>query len=372
VPRRTWDARQRTGGRKRLYSMRFSRPAAILAAMVTVALTAAGLPAAAAGAPSTDPAVFAAGISCGTTCARLAVLSSRTGEIVRWLTPRVNGTDDDPVSIRGGWVYFSRISADRTGIWRVPLTGGTAQPVQAGTVNWSMSQDGRAVAYVVSNRYREELVTRNLTTGQRDSITIAANPAGNDNNWPPGVAGLTWSPDDRQLALALQPTAAISSVLVLGAFTATSISDATTAPARCPVAGKPSEQCTETDPAYLADGALSYVIQQTADRGGTATVTTSLVAWRDGRSTTLRVFAGGLSQQYDMTAQGQAIWVSDPAKPGGPWPIWCWSGGSVTKIVALPAADSPAMVVWLPASWVSRISCRVACRPRVWSVAPAV
>jgi hypothetical protein len=210
-----------------------------------------------------------------------------------------------------------------------------------------MSQDGRAVAYVISNRYREELITRNLVTGQHDTITIATDPDGTDNNWPPGVGDLTWSPDDRQLALALQPTAAISSVLVLGAFTATSISEATTAPAPCPIA-RELPQCTETDPAYLAGGALSYAIQQTSDRGGTSTVTTRLVAWRAGRApTTLHVFADGLSQTYDMTPQGQAIWVESPASPGGPWAIWCWSGGSVTKITTLPVADSPSMVVWL-------------------------
>jgi hypothetical protein len=222
----------------------------------------------------------------------------------------------------------------------VPLAGGPAQLVQAGTVDWSMSQDGRAVAYVTSNRYREVLIIRDLGTGQRNTIVIATNPDGDANNWPPGALDLTWSPDDRQLALALQPTAAISSVLVFGAFTATTIKDATTAPAPCPVTG--ALQCTETDPAYLADGALSYVIQRVGDHGATLTVTASLVAWRAGRSTTLHVFAGGLSQEYDMTRQGQAIWVGGPARPGGPWPIRCWSGGPVTTITVLPAADSRA------------------------------
>jgi hypothetical protein len=357
--------------------MRFSRPAALFAVAATALVAAcasgpAGHPAAlahrtasaqaatlrspdaGAGAPRTDPAVFAAEINCpltknrGTLCSRLAVLSSRTGKIVRWLTPQVNGTYDDPVSIRGSWVYFSRGNAAGTGgIWRVPLAGGPPQLVQPGTVDWSMSQDGRAVAYVISNRYREELITRDLATGQRNTIMIATNLDGDANNWPPGAQALTWSPDDRQLALALQPTAAISSVLVLGAFTATTIKDATTvpAPAPCPITG--ALQCIETDPAYLADGALSYAIQRASDHGSTLTVTDSLVAWRAGRSTTLHVFAGGLSQEYDMTRQGQAIWVGDPARPGGPWPIWCWSGGPVTRITVLPAADSPAMVVWL-------------------------
>jgi hypothetical protein len=351
--------------------MRFSRTTTALGAAAAMALAAgcasspavlaqpaaqpAALrsPAASAGALRDDPAVFAAGINCpptknrGTGCSQLAVLSSRTGTIVRWLTPRVDGTYDNPVSLRGSWVYFSRGTAAGTGaIWRRPLAGGRAQLVQAGTVDWSMSQDGRAVAYVISNRYREELITRDLGTGQRHTIVIATDPDGAANNWPPSALDLTWSPDDRQLALALQPTAAISSVLVLGAFTATTIKDATTAPAPAPCPAAGPLQCTETDPAYLADGALSYAIQRTSDQGGTLTVTARLVTWRAGRITTLHVFAGGLSQDYDMTRQGQAIWVGSPAGPGGRWPIWCWSGGPVAKITVLPAADSPAMVVW--------------------------
>jgi hypothetical protein len=343
--------------------MRIPLPAAIVAVIATMTLATAcasgpaghaeaavlRLARAGAGAPSSDPAVFAAGISCppdgngATPCTRLAVLSSRTGTIARWLTPPVSQTYDSPVSVRGGWVYFSRTSAGGTkGIWRVPLAGGPAQLVQAGAVEWAMSQDGHVVAYVISSRYREELITRDLVTGRRDTIIIASNPDGNDNNWPPGAGDLSWSPDDAQLALELQPTAAISSVLVLSAFTATTINDATIAPAPCSIA-KELWQCTETDPAYLADGALSYAIQRASGQGST----TSLVTWRDGRTTTLHVFTGALSQQYDMTAKGQAIWIGSPSRPGGTWPVWCWSAGSVTKIATLPSADSPSAIAWL-------------------------
>ena len=39
---------------------------------------------------------------------------------------------------------------------------------------------------------------------------------------------------------------------------------------------------------------------------------------------------------YDMTAQGQAIWVNGPPQPKGPWTIWRWSGGAPVKITILP------------------------------------
>jgi len=295
----------------------------------------------------TGPAVFAAGLNCppagriGIPCDRLAVLSTRTGAIVRWLTPRVSGIYDAPDSIQGGWVYFLRASIRGTNaIWRVPLAGGTAQLIQAGTAQWAMSQDGHAVAYVISNVYREQVITRDLVTGQRNTITIATDPQGDDNNWPPLVTDLTWSPDDAQLALQLAPTAAISSVQVLSAFTATSISNAITAPASCPIA-EASPLCTETDPAYLADGALSYAIVHDGS--------TSLVTWLDGRRKVLHVFAGALSQQYEMNPQGQAIWIDNPVRQGGGlvFPIWGWSGGAATKITAIPIAKAPVSVAWL-------------------------
>ena len=67
--------------------------------------------------------------------------------------------------------------------------------------------------------------------------------------------------------------------------------------------------CEEFDPAYLASGALTYLIQRTARSGA---VSASLVAWQAGHRTTLLSFPAGAPMLYDMTAQGQAIW----AEPG--------------------------------------------------------
>jgi hypothetical protein len=52
---------------------------------------------------------------------------------------------------------------------------------------------------------------------------------------------------------------------------------------------------------------------------------------------TLLSFPAGMqTQYYDMTPQGQAIGVSGPAQPKGPWMIWRWSGGAPVKIATLP------------------------------------
>jgi hypothetical protein len=131
------------------------------------------------------------------------------------------------------------------------------------------------------------------------------------------------------LAVQLSVTAALNDVLVFDAFTAATAGDGRTAPAPCTV----NSACGEFDPAYLTSGALTYVIQRLS-RSGAASA--SLVAWQAGHRTTRLSFPAGAPPVYNMTAQGQAIWVNGPARPKGPWMIWRWSGGAPVEIVALP------------------------------------
>jgi hypothetical protein len=246
------------------------------------------------------------------------------------------------LSVRDGWVYFVRYPIDlrssletpSPAIWRVRVTGGGVQLVQAGASDYAVSADGRAVASVILADHGNvlKLVARNLVTGRRNTILVATRPDPGANNWPPGVSGLTWAPDDVHLAVQFQLTAAINSVLVFDAFTATTIRDGRTAPAPCTAAY--DYQCEGFDPAYLASGALTYVIQRLS-RSGAASA--SLVAWQAGHRTTLLSFPTGAPPVYNMTAQGQAIWVNDPARPNGPWMIWRWSGGAPVEIIALPS-----------------------------------
>ena len=299
-----------------------------------------------AGTASTVPPVFAASFgpaNPGSAGDRLALLSSRTGDLLHWLTPQPDRATDEVLSVRDGWVYFARYPIDlrspsgsrSPAIWRVRVTGGRAQLVQAGTSDYAVSPDGRAVAYVTGADHGDvvELVARSLVTGRRNTIIMATRPDPDANNWPPGVFGLTWAPDDVHLAVQFQLTAAINSVLVFDAFTATTIRDGRTAPAPCTAAY--DYQCEGFDPAYLASGALTYVIQRLS-RSGAARA--SLVTWQAGRHTTLLSFPAGMQTQfYDMTAQGQAIWVNGPARPKGPWMIWRWSGGAPVEIIALPS-----------------------------------
>jgi hypothetical protein len=273
---------------------------------------------------------------------RVALLSSRTGQRLRWLTRPPAQATDEVLSVRDDWVYFVRYPIDLTSgsaspspaIWRVRLTGGQAELVQAGASGYAVSPDGRAVAYVTSADHGNvaEIVARNPATGRRNTIVMSTRPDPGANNWPPNVSGLTWAPDDAHLAVQFELTAAIGSVLVFDAFTASTITDGRAAPALCTVA---SYQCEEGDPAYLASGELSYVIQRVS-RAGASQV--SLAAWpAGGRASTRLSFPRGMrTQAYGMTARGQAIWASGPARPGGPWTIWRWSGGAPVRVITLP------------------------------------
>ena len=248
------------------------------------------------GAASTLPPVFAASFPLRPTATggnpgeRIALLSSRTGDLLRWLTPRQDGVYDAVLSVHDGWVYFLRGVAS-VSIWRVPVAGGPAQLVQAGATDYAISPDGRAVAYVISGLHLDaaEIVARNLVTGRQNTIIMATKPSPDANNWPPGISGLTWAPDDTHLAVQYSLTAAINSVLVLDAFTATTIRDGRTAPTPCTVTSKPV--CGELDPAYLASGALTYLIQQISSSG---TASTGLVAWQAGHLRTLLSHPDGL------------------------------------------------------------------------------
>jgi hypothetical protein len=88
----------------------------------------------------------------------------------------------------------------------------------------------------------------------------------------------------------------------------------------------------ELDPAYLASGALTYLIQQISSSG---VASTSLVSWQTGHLRTLLSLSNPGALPY-MTPQEQAIWVAGPPQPKGPQTIWRWSGGAPVKITTLP------------------------------------
>jgi hypothetical protein len=298
---------------------------------------------------SSAPPVFAAslvymptGLDQGS---RVALFSSLTGHLVRWLAPLRLDVDDDVLSVRDGWVYFASESASPS-VWRVAETGGPAQLVQAGASDYAISPNGADIAYVASTAHERvaSIVVRNLATGKQNAIVMATDPCGCYNNWPPTINGLSWAPDDAHLAVTVASTAALSSVLVFDGLTAKTISDGRTAPAPCTVGAVPP--CEEYDSGYLADGSLTYVVEQLSSRG---TALNGLYAWRDGRITALlRSFNGGIPF---MNPRGQAIWTLGPSAAHQPWAIWRWTGGAPVRILTLPLPGEAPYIEAGPAAW---------------------
>ena len=293
-----------------------------------------------------DIAVSFAKVKAGPDGDRLALLSARTGALLRWLTPTPVNATDEVLSLRGGWVYYVRFpmnlepGARSAGpaVWRIRVTGGPAQLVQTGASDYALSPDGRAVAYVTTTGNAVDVVARDLATGKRNTITLAAKPDPAANNWPPAVPGLTWAPDDRHLAVQFEPTAAFSTVLAFSAFTARTIRDGRTPPSSCLAAAH--GQCQESGPAYLASGALSYLEWLSTTGAGR----TSLLAWSPGqRPATLVTFpAVAPLSFYDMTSQGQAVWAAYQARPMAPQLLWRWTGGAPVKIATMPPRGASA------------------------------
>jgi hypothetical protein len=166
---------------------------------------------------------------------RIALLSSRNGALLRWLTPRQDGTFDAALSVQDGWIYCSRGVAS-VSIWRVRIAGGRARLVRPGAAGCAVcpdaghavSPDGRAVADVISADHGDvlELVARNLATGRQNTTMIATRPSPDANNWPPGISSLTRAPADAHL--------------VFGAFTAATLGDSRIAPSTCTLTGNPN------------------------------------------------------------------------------------------------------------------------------------
>jgi hypothetical protein len=279
----------------------------------------------------------------------VGAFSSATGQLLRVLTTPPSGAGDEVLSVQGGWVYFTEfLGTGALSVWRVPLTGGPARLVQAGTNDYAVSPDGRMAAYVatVDQARTSEVVVvvANLVTGRRHTIIMVTNRPGVT---PVGVNNLAWAPDDIHLAAEIDYAAFASDVMVFNAGTARTMSDGRTVP--CPGA------CAAKLPSYLRTGTLTYLTERLFENGNGITGSAiTLMSWAGGhpaRLVTIWDGRGGLPFVWGETTtpQGTAIWVlATQTWAGGRYTvrdtIWRWSGGKPVKVRALP----PVMVTWLP------------------------
>jgi hypothetical protein len=150
------------------------------------------------------PADFASGPS------RVAVVSTSTGKVVRYLTgPAPAGTDlgRPALSPDRAWVYYSLTAATgtpgtaRAGTYRVPFAGGPATKL-TGTASGGLavSPDGSKLLLEspVASPWRYGLAVLDLASGKERFMAFPFRQAGD-------IFGYAWSPDSRQVAVVRGP-----------------------------------------------------------------------------------------------------------------------------------------------------------------------
>jgi DNA-binding beta-propeller fold protein YncE len=292
------------------------------------------------------PAAFVAAVSgAGQPGNGLATFSSADGRLLRWLVRSKLEPLPVAVSPDGRWVYFYNraalvVGCPRTGfaepvLWQVRVHGGRPRRVGINTTSIAFSPDGRMVARTSSNNCGRTvwILVRDRRTGSTRHILLARNALTSNN--PIFSAKLSWAPDDRHLAVAVSPAAAINALAVIDARRATGIS---AAPAIRPCAGR-SDGCL--DPGFDIRGRLTFLKW----RNQLSSVPEWVLRWHHGRL--IRLFRLSRNQSAGAPASiatdrtGTAVLLEGGLRRPQ---IWRWSRGHLELVLR----STPQRVVTSP------------------------
>ena len=157
----------------------------------------------------------------GAVSARIAVLSSTDGTLVRYLTDRQPGGGDSDPRVVGDQVYFLRGGGTcANSVMRVPLAGGTATSVYA-------PQGATVGGYDVSSSGDLVMTLESCTdAGAQKVLVMGADGRSNSTAFrpsPPMVVGNpSWAPDGRHVAAVVR-TGNLAGVSVWDAWAMTTI-----------------------------------------------------------------------------------------------------------------------------------------------------
>jgi hypothetical protein len=296
------------------------------------------------------PAYFAASVSGSGRGARqgLALFSSSTGKLVRWLLHSKAGPTPVAVSPGGKWLYYynqaalarSRCRANAFSepwLWRVPVRGGPPHWAGIRSTSIAISPDGRMVAWVSARGCRRTLriTVWNRETGAIRRILLASNRRGSRN--PVFGAQLSWAPDDTHLAVALAPDSGSNTLAVIDARQARSVAGARSIG---PCAGR-YVGCL--DPAFDVRGRLSFL--RWLEKG--ETLNEWVMRWRDGTATRLWRLNGSQSAGLGSIAvdrSGDAVLLESYSQ----YPeIWRLAAGHAALMLRSARAFVVLSPVWL-------------------------
>lgn len=277
------------------------------------------------------PAAFVASVESGKRAGSgLAVFSSATGRLERWLVRGAQSLRPVEVSPGGRWVYY--VSSTSGGwcagngntqpvLWRVPAAGGRPRQTGLRTSDIAVSPDGRMTAYVSTLHcgHTVWIVVRDQRAGTSRRIFVTRNTAA--SSYPFATAQLSWAADDTHLAVSAWLTTAISKLFVVDARHASALPATPIGPCVQHTVG-----CK--DQSFTAAGALIFLNWRQATPPAER-----VVRWQHGSATVL----------LHLTAAQTAIPGSIAADPAGNailiqggYPkaaIWRWVAGHTVLLI---------------------------------------
>jgi hypothetical protein len=264
----------------------------------------------------------------------LAVFSASDGHLLHWLVRSTSQPMLVAVGPGGTWVYYYYPAAPRPScpaagftepqLWRVRAAGGRPQRTDIKTTNLAFSPDGKMMAYTAERKCGQTLliVVRNLRTGSTRRIVAARNDL--SGNGVISAAELSWAPDDVHLAVATAAAAAINSLVVVNARTATGITR--TRPITPCTSSAAGTQVGCLNPGFDVHGRLTFLNWlETAAKSGEW-----VVRWQHRHA--VRLFrlsrATAFSAGIAVDRSGNAILLEGYGRAD----IWRWSNGSLKLI----------------------------------------
>jgi hypothetical protein len=311
------------------------------------------LPGTAAASLHTVPASFVAAVYRNSVPEGLAVFSSSSGRLARWLVRRTSGPTPAAVSADGRWVYYYNQSGVKScpgdglvlpALWRVKAGGGAPQKTGLRTDSFALSPDGKMSAYLSARHCGRTLwlVIRNRRTGRTRRIFLWHNAP--TAFYQVAAAQLSWAPDDVHLAVGLASTAVINTLAVINTRTATS---AEAAPEIRPCKGGTSTvDIGCIDPGFDVHGRLVFVKWRDPLTGS---FTASALRWYHGQVTRLFRFSrtqckAFSAQSLSVNRGGNAVllesYLAEPA-------IWRWTGGAMALVFRSTPQRTLAGPLWL-------------------------
>jgi WD40-like Beta Propeller Repeat len=296
------------------------------------------------------PAAFVASVSrdSGMVSRGLAVFSSKDGHLARWLVRSARSPVPVAVSPDNRWVYYYNQAAPLRGrcprngftepaLLRISARGGRAQRAGIRTTSIAFSPDGRMVAYTSARHCGSVvwIIVHDRQAGTTRRILLARNAPTSNN--PIFSARLSWAPDDRRLAVAVWPAAAINVISVIDARRAVRMP----AHAIRPCNGQ-NDECL--DPAFDLRGRLTFLKWLNK----TGSFSEWVVRWQKGSAIRLirlsRNQSAGYSASIAVDRAGNAILLEGGLRQHE---IWRWSGGHFALILGGSRRQLVTSPLWL-------------------------